>query len=116
MDCSSFTEYVYSEYGKLAIGTCSSEQIKTGLRDGFEVVAVEVYDPQTGLNIEKLMPGDLVFFQNTYNALPPTHVGIYVGDGMFVHMSTSANGPKMEKLLAKYWVERWYAARRIIVV
>ena len=58
-----------------------------------------------------LLPGDLVFFKNTYGEYPEgtiTHIGIYTGDGYFVHRSTSAK--PVEKLL----LDSYYSGTKFI--
>jgi cell wall-associated NlpC family hydrolase len=58
-----------------------------------------------------LRPGDLVFFSMTR---AERHVGVYIGDGEFIHASTS-QGVKISSLQNDYWVKRYTTARRVIV-
>lgn len=70
-DCSGFVYYVYGKCG-IDLHRCADEQMQDGIivsRDNLQI-------------------GDLVFFSDGSYALA-THVGIYVGDGMFIHASTS---------------------------
>jgi cell wall-associated NlpC family hydrolase len=70
---------------------------------------------QSGQAIERnaLEAGDLVFF-NTLNR-PASHVGIYLGDGRFVHASGGAGGVVMlSSLDDPYWVARYDGARRVL--
>jgi cell wall-associated NlpC family hydrolase len=59
----------------------------------------------------ELRPGDLVFFQNTYIA-GLSHVGIYVGDDVFVHASDEQAGVTLSRLSAPYWASRYFGATR----
>ena len=58
-----------------------------------------------------LVPGDLVFF-NTLNR-PYSHVGIYLGDGRFVHAPKTGAQVRVEHIQTRYWVDRFNGARRI---
>jgi cell wall-associated NlpC family hydrolase len=57
-------------------------------------------------------PGDLVFFANTYTA-GISHVGIYIGDGQFVHAENSATGVVVSSLYDSYYAGHYAGARRI---
>ena len=58
-----------------------------------------------------LKPGDLVFFRPpTY----PRHVGVYVGNGEFVHASSS-KGVTLSRLDSTYWRRHYWMSRRIVV-
>ena len=59
----------------------------------------------------ELSPGDLVFY-NTQNA-SFSHVGIYVGDGKFVHSPRSGESVRTEQMQMRYWQTRFDGARRI---
>lgn len=59
----------------------------------------------------QLVPGDLVFFQNTYMA-GLSHNGIYIGNGQFVHASDERSGVKISSLNDGYWSSRWFGATR----
>ena len=62
---------------------------------------------------ENVQPGDLVFFIGTYDApLPgPTHVGIYLGNGQFIHCGSS--GVTYGNLSSNYWTEHFYGFGRL---
>jgi len=65
------------------------------------------------LEREELQPGDLVFF-NTLNRAY-SHVGIYLGEGRFVHAASSRTGGVMvSRLEDSYWRQRFDGARRVI--
>jgi cell wall-associated NlpC family hydrolase len=59
-----------------------------------------------------LQPGDLVFFDDTFrNGL--SHVGIYIGNGQFVHAENESTGVVISDLDSDYYSSRFYAARRL---
>lgn len=59
---------------------------------------------------ESLEAGDLVFFSRGRSAL---HVGIFAGDGRFVHAATRGGGVRLEPLAAPHWRQRFLEARRV---
>ena len=61
--------------------------------------------------LKELQPGDLVFY-NTRNR-PYSHVGIYLGDGRFVHAPRPGAKVRVESLQTSYWRERFDGARRL---
>ncbi len=94
-DCSGFTQYVFRQHG-IQLNRTTLDQYKQG-----------VY-----VSRNALQPGDLVFFQNTYRP-GISHVGIYVGDGNFIHASSS-QGVVITALSNSYWSPKYYGARRIV--
>lgn len=95
-DCSGLTWYVYKQFG-YSLYRSSKDQINNG-------VAV--------LKAE-LQLGDLVFFSK--NGSYPTHVGLYIGNGQFIHASTPESGVKIDSLYSSYYDSDYYlGARRII--
>jgi cell wall-associated NlpC family hydrolase len=64
-------------------------------------------------NIERkdLVPGDLVFFNTMRRAF--SHVGIYIGDGKFIHSPKPGAEVRVESLAAAYWNRRFDGARRV---
>lgn len=93
-DCSGFVKFVYAQHGK-KLPRSADVQYKVGKK----------------VERGKLKPGDLVFF-NTYGK-GVSHVGIYYGDGKFIHASSS-RGVMFSKLKEPYWHSRYLGARRII--
>jgi cell wall-associated NlpC family hydrolase len=92
-DCSGYTQHVFAMLG-LSIPRTADAQYYAGNR------------------IRGTMkPGDLVFFQ-TYEP-GPSHVGIYLGNGQFVHASSS-HGVMVSHLSDSYWSERYIGAKRFI--
>lgn len=94
-DCSGFTQYVYKHFG-ITLNRSSAQQIN----DGF---AVEK---------SNLKPGDIVLFNNTANT-KIGHVGIYVGEGNFIHASNPSDGVKITTLTSGYYQKRYVGARRV---
>jgi cell wall-associated NlpC family hydrolase len=63
------------------------------------------------VQLDDLQPGDLVFY-NTRNR-PYSHVGIYLGDGRFVHAPRPGARVRVESLKTSYWSTRFDGARRL---
>lgn len=97
IDCSGLTQTVYKKWGMLLPRT-STEQFKKG----------------RPVPKSQLKPGDLVFFKNTYKH-GISHVGIYVGDGKFVHAAGSGKGVIVSKLSDAYHTNHYAGARRIVL-
>lgn len=93
-DCSGLTFYVMRENG-ISIPRTSETQYNAG----------------TYVSRSNLQPGDLVFFENTYRE-GISHVGIYVGNGQFIHAASS--GVIISNLSSSYYDSRYYGARRVI--
>lgn len=93
-DCSGFTQYVLSKNG-ISVPRTSAEQYKVG----------------TSVSKSNLRVGDLVFF-TTYKA-GPSHLGFYIGDGNFIHASSS-KGVTISSLSSSYYSSRYIGARRVI--
>ena len=55
-------------------------------------------------------PGDLIFFQGTYDTSGASHVGIYVGDGMMIHCG---NPISYASVTTNYWTSHFYAYGRL---
>ena len=94
-DCSGLVAHVYQEAWGIRMPRTTLEQSRRG-------VPVALAD---------LEAGDLVFY-NTLNR-PFSHVGIYVGDGRFVHAPKSGARVRVESLKSAYWMQRFNGARRI---
>lgn len=67
-----------------------------------------------GIKVDKddLQPGDLVFFNTRRQAF--SHVGLYVGDGQFLHAPSSGGQVRVDDMNGRYWVARFNGARRLI--
>jgi len=93
-DCSGFTRYVFAKYG-VNLPHSSAAQSRIG-----RPVAKS-----------ELQPGDLVFFQTYRRGV--SHVGIYIGNGRFVHASTHGRGVTVDSLNSAYYAPRYRGARRV---
>lgn len=92
-DCSGFLQYVFKQHG-INIPRLADEQYLLG----------------ESVRISQLSPGDLVFF-STY--LPgASHCGFYVGDGKFLHASSS-RGITIDSLDSEYWKPRFLGGKKI---
>jgi cell wall-associated NlpC family hydrolase len=64
------------------------------------------------IGLQDLKPGDLVFFNTMRRAF--SHVGIYVGDGRFLHAPASGGTVRIEEIGKSYWTRRFNGARRLL--
>lgn len=94
-DCSGFVRAIYSQTVGLVLPRRASEQ----------AAATEKIDKR------ELQPGDLVFFNTMRRAF--SHVGIYVGDGKFIHAPRSGAKVRVEDMQDSYWARRFDGARRV---
>jgi len=95
-DCSGFTRHVFENSIGLVLPRRADQQAQSaGL-----------------LNVkrEELKPGDLVFFNTMRRAF--SHVGIYVGEGKFIHAPRSGGEVRVEDMRQAYWSKRFNGARR----
>jgi len=69
------------------------------------------YSQGTYVSKEELQPGDIVFFSNTGGS-GITHVGIYAGNGQFIHSPNSRSVVTYTDLTSGYWAQHYYGARR----
>jgi uncharacterized protein YgiM (DUF1202 family) len=82
-----------------------------GIRAGYDSVAdVEIGRP---VSLNALQPGDILIWANTYKP-GPSHVGIYIGNGKFVHAENESSGVTISKLSSDYYASRFYGARRVV--
>jgi cell wall-associated NlpC family hydrolase len=96
-DCSGFVLAVYEKtVGKVLPRKADQQAAST-----------EVIDKK------ELQPGDLVFFNTMRRAF--SHVGIYVGDGKFIHSPGSGSEVRVEDMRLSYWQRRFDGARRVTV-
>jgi uncharacterized protein YgiM (DUF1202 family) len=94
-DCSGYVQYVYNENG-ISIPRTSSSQY---------------YELTRKVSKSNLQAGDLVFFNTSGKGV--SHVGIYIGDGKFIHSGTT-NGVVIAELFGAYWSNLYMGARRVL--
>jgi cell wall-associated NlpC family hydrolase len=95
-DCSGFTRHIF----EMSLGLVLPRRV----------------DDQAGaaglveVKREELRPGDLVFFNTLRRTF--SHVGIYVGDGKFIHSPRTGGAVRVEDMRYDYWSQRFTGARR----
>ena len=95
-DCSGFTRYVFENSLGLVLPRRADEQARiAGLLQ---------------VRRDELRPGDLVFFNTMRRAF--SHVGIYVGEGKFIHAPRAGSEVRIEDMRVSYWAKRFNGARR----
>ena len=95
-DCSGFTRFVFENSIGLMLPRRADQQAQTA---GLQSV-----------KRDELKPGDLVFFNTMRRAF--SHVGIYVGEGKFIHAPRTGGEVRVEDMRASYWAKRFNGARR----
>lgn len=68
--------------------------------------------PAPDVRKDDLMPGDLVFFRTRGRVV--SHVGIYIGEGRFVHAATGRSKVRIDRMDTSYWRNRFVNAKRVI--
>ncbi|NJP50088.1 C40 family peptidase [Streptomyces sp. SBST2-5] len=63
--------------------------------------------------VNKLRPGDLVFFDTDRSRKGPDHVGVYIGGGKFIHSARTGQPVKISSLADGYYMDRWMGGRRV---
>ncbi len=94
-DCSGFTQYVYSRKG-INLPRTAAEQFHSG----------------KAVSSGNLKPGDLIFFHTTRPGI--SHVGMYVGNGKFVHAASRKSGGVRVDNFSGYYTKAYRGARRFI--
>ena len=95
-DCSGFVSWVINHCGN---GWNVGRQTANGLMGKCDII------PKS-----EAKPGDLIFFQKTYNTSGASHVGIYVGNGMMIHCGSPISYASTE---TNYWRQHYYCMGRI---
>ena len=95
-DCSGFVKAMYEQTVGLILPRRANEQ----------AAATQKIDRK------ELQPGDLVFFNTLRRAF--SHVGIYIGDGKFIHSPKPGAQVRVEDMSGPYWAPRFDGARRVL--
>ena len=96
-DCSGFVRAVYEQTVGLILPRQAIEQAKAA----------------QNIDHSDLQPGDLVFFNTMRRSF--SHVGIYVGEGKFIHSPRSGSQVRVEDMNESYWKKRFNGARRVTI-
>jgi cell wall-associated NlpC family hydrolase len=94
-DCSGLVAYVFQEAWGIRLPPTAAAQSQAGVP----------------VSLAELQAGDLVFYDTLQR--PYSHVGIYLGEGRFVHAPKSGAQVRIESLQSAYWSRRFNGARRI---
>ena len=94
-DCSGFVKAIYEQTIGLVLPRSAAQQ----------AAATQTIDKS------ELRPGDLVFFNTMRRAF--SHVGIYVGNGKFIHSPKPGAEVRVEDMGLAYWARRYDGARRV---
>jgi cell wall-associated NlpC family hydrolase len=96
-DCSGFTRHVFAQTFGLPLPRRAEEQAQARVL--------------RGIDRDALAPGDLVFFNTLQRSF--SHVGIYLGDGKFIHAPRTGSAVRVEDMRVAYWASRFDGARRV---
>ena len=94
-DCSGFVRAIFEQTAGLVLPRRAKEQAATSQK----------------IDRSDLQPGDLVFFNTMRRAF--SHVGIYVGEGKFIHSPRAGGEVRVEDMGMSYWNRRFDGARRV---
>jgi cell wall-associated NlpC family hydrolase len=95
LDCSGLVRLAFAQTFGMTLPRSASEMSRVGDK----------------VDKRELQPGDLVFFNTLRRAF--SHVGIYVGDGKFVHAPSTGGEVRVESMNIPYWQNRFNGARRV---
>lgn len=94
IDCSALVQNIYQDSFNVSLPRTTSTQVLRG----------------TQINKNNLQVADLVFFKTSHAM---RHVGIYIGDNQFIHVSTS-RGVMISSLDNVYWRSKYWQSRRVM--
>lgn len=95
LDCSGYVKAVFEQAEGIALPRTAHEQARATLT----------------IDRTELQPGDLVFFNTLRRAF--SHVGIYLGEGRFIHAPRPGAQVRIESINSSYWRPRFNGARRV---
>jgi len=95
LDCSGLVNYVFRDMAAVQLPRTSRDLSGTGGR----------------IAVDHLATADLVFFASGGSV---THVGIYVGEGRFVHAPSTGGTVRLDHLDGPYWAQHYAGARRVL--
>jgi cell wall-associated NlpC family hydrolase len=95
-DCSGLVQYVLLQSGVKKLPRSS----------------LEMYENSSPIEVDNLVVGDLLFFRTSNSQI--NHVGIYVGEGRFIHAPSSGNFVRLDKLEQSYWQKAFAGGRRVL--
>jgi cell wall-associated NlpC family hydrolase len=93
-DCSGFVQYVFAHSLGIELPDTSITQFQDG----------------AGVTRNELQTGDLVFFHTRGKRV--SHVGIYLGNGLFIHSPSTGKRVRVDELKDRYWAQRYVGAKR----
>jgi cell wall-associated NlpC family hydrolase len=96
LDCSGLVDYVFAQVADIVLPRTVLAMSRVGER----------------VARSRLRPGDLVFFHTRRSRY--SHVGIYIGDGHFVHAPSPGSTVEVSELSDRYWRRHFSGARRVI--
>ncbi len=97
-DCSGYTMYIYRHFGYSFGHGCSVQSNALGEQ----------------LGVSQLLPGDIVFFDTNGGHNSLEHVGIYIGDGQFIHASSGGGRVMINSLTSGYYSSTFMWGKRVI--
>ncbi|HMA32092.1 MAG TPA: C40 family peptidase [Casimicrobiaceae bacterium] len=98
LDCSGLIRYVFQQTTGVTLPRTAHELARIGAK----------------VPRSELVPGDLVFFNTRRSAF--SHVGIYLGNGEFIHAPSKGGEVGVAQLSSSYWKKRYDGARRLVGV
>lgn len=94
-DCSGFMQHVFGRAMQISLPRTAAEQSRMG----------------EAVSRSELQPGDMVFFHTHGRGV--SHVGLYIGNGRFIHAPRTGRSIEITNLSNDYWSSRYLSARRV---